>query len=99
MAVVWALDQFRTMILGKTFLLETDHTALRQLLTTKDPLGRIARWVLKLQEYDMEVSYRNADYMSREATIGAPLVNLVQISSSTPGKKNAAWNEIHQEIS
>mmetsp|Transcript_8488 Transcript_8488/g.11210 ORF Transcript_8488/g.11210 Transcript_8488/m.11210 type:complete len:116 (+) Transcript_8488:299-646(+) len=73
LAVVWAVDQFRAMLPGKRFVLETDHSPLRQLLTTKDPSGRIARWVLKLQEYDIEVKYRpgvihqNADYMSREA--------------------------------
>ncbi|CAN0140576.1 unnamed protein product, partial [Heterosigma akashiwo] len=72
LAVVWALDKYRAMLLGRSFILETDHSALRQLLMTKDPTGRIARWVLKLQEYAMDVRFRpgdqnaNADYASRE---------------------------------
>ncbi|CAN0142338.1 unnamed protein product, partial [Heterosigma akashiwo] len=49
----------------------TDHSALRQILTTKDPRGRLCRWMLKLSEMDFIVEYRrgdlhtNADYVSR----------------------------------
>ncbi|CAM9719319.1 unnamed protein product, partial [Heterosigma akashiwo] len=71
LAVLWAVQYFRTMLLGRYFLLETDHTALRSILTTRDPEGRLARWVLKLQEFDFEVAYRAGpehvppDFMSR----------------------------------
>ena len=40
-------------------------------MTYKDPVGRMARWVAYLQEYDMEILYRkgklnqNADALSR----------------------------------
>ncbi|CAM9676515.1 unnamed protein product [Heterosigma akashiwo] len=68
LAVVWAVDLFKSMLIGKNFTVETDHSALRQLLTTKDPSGRLARWVLKLQQYDIDVLYSpgskhiNADF-------------------------------------
>jgi hypothetical protein len=71
LAVLWAVEHFRTMLLGRYFLLETDHSALRSILTTRNPEGRLARWVLKLQEFDFEVAYRKGkdhvppDFMSR----------------------------------
>ncbi|CAN0035822.1 unnamed protein product, partial [Heterosigma akashiwo] len=71
LAVLWAVELFRPMLLGRFFLLETDHSALRSILTTRNPEGRLARWVLKLQEFDFEVAYRKGadhkppDFMSR----------------------------------
>ncbi|CAM9819355.1 unnamed protein product, partial [Heterosigma akashiwo] len=71
LAVLWAVEHFRTMLLGGFFLLETDHSALRSILTTRNPEGRLARWVLKLQEFDFEVAYRKGnehvppDFMTR----------------------------------
>jgi hypothetical protein len=71
-AVVWAVDLFRPFLLGPDFVLETDHSALRQILTTKEPTGRLARWIIRLQEYGVTVVHRpgtthgNADYLSRQ---------------------------------
>ncbi|UYV84144.1 K02A2.6-like, partial [Cordylochernes scorpioides] len=53
------------------FLLRTDHAALRWLLNFKSPEGQLARWIQRLQEYDMEIQHRkgkshgNADALSR----------------------------------
>ena len=51
-------EQLRHYLLGITFTLETDHAALKYLLHTKEAVGRIARWQLKVQEYDMQVTYK-----------------------------------------
>ena len=40
LAVVWATELFRTLLLGVPFTVETDHSALKQILTTKDSAGR-----------------------------------------------------------
>ena len=59
------------MLLGHQFTLQTDHSALRNLLTNKLAQGRLARWSIKLQEFDMEVRHRkgteqgNVDFLSR----------------------------------
>ena len=56
LAVVWGTEYFRTLLLGVQFELQTDHQALKYLLTSKEGVGRNARWQLKLQEYDMVVT-------------------------------------------
>ena len=33
----------------------TDHTALKYLLTKKDAKPRLIRWILLLQEFDLEI--------------------------------------------
>ena len=75
LAVVWATESHRTLLLGNAFILETDHNALKYLLADKASVGRLARWSLKLQEFDMVVKYRKgstlgaADFMSFEKKI------------------------------
>lgn len=71
LAVKWALDSFRYYLLGRQFVLETDHRALKWLGQMKDTNTRITRWFLALQPYSFEVRYRAgtqnavADYLSR----------------------------------
>jgi hypothetical protein len=71
LAVVWAVKHFRYYLLGRHFILITDHSALKWLFNKKDPQGIYARWVMTLQEYDFEVQFRkgkkhvNADALSR----------------------------------
>jgi hypothetical protein len=86
LAVVWATEAHCTLLLGNPFTLETDHTALKYLLADKASVGRLARWALKLQEFDMLVKYRKgttlgaADFMSRlrENPDGTFIVGVVQ---------------------
>ena len=70
LAVVYATDYFRPYLLGKKFTVVTDHSALRWLHSV-EPKGRLARWVMCLQEYDFDILHRpgsengNADSLSR----------------------------------
>ena len=43
---------------GSTFNLRTDHEALRWVLNLADRSGRLARWRLRLAEYDYDLQYR-----------------------------------------
>ena len=48
-AVVRAVEHFRMFLLGKEFLLRTDHAALRNLLHLDlTPTTRVERWILRL---------------------------------------------------
>jgi len=71
LAVVYFVKQFRPYVLGRQFLIRTDHAALRWLRTMMDPVGQQARWLETLEEYQFEVEHRpgkkhsNADALSR----------------------------------
>ncbi|GJU54806.1 reverse transcriptase domain-containing protein [Tanacetum coccineum] len=58
MAVVFAFDKFRSyLILSKT-IVHTDHSALRHLFKKQDAKPRLIRWILLLQEFDIEIKDR-----------------------------------------
>ena len=71
LAVVVFTKYFRPYLLGKRFILRTDHGSLQWLFNFKDPEGQVARWLEALQEMDFEIihrkghSYNNADALSR----------------------------------
>ena len=71
LAVIYFLKEFRQYILGRKFLLRTDHSALQWLRRTPEPIGQQARWLEIIEEFDFEIRHRagakhgNADAMSR----------------------------------
>lgn len=72
LALIVFIKQFRQYLLGRRFLVRTDHQSLRWLQNFRDPEGQTARWQEQLQEYDFECQYRpgkrhaNADALSRK---------------------------------
>ncbi|GKA09841.1 reverse transcriptase domain-containing protein [Tanacetum coccineum] len=71
MAVLFAFDKFRSyLILSKT-IVHTDHSALRHLFKKQDAKPRLIRWILLMQEFDIEINDRKgtenvaADHLSR----------------------------------
>lgn len=69
LAIVWACELFRPYVLGSKFTVRSDHCSLQWL--HKAEKGRLARWSLRLQEFDMKVQHRpgkdnpHADALSR----------------------------------
>ena len=55
MAVVFAIDKFRSYLVGAKVIVFTDHAALKYLLTKKDAKPHLLRWILLLQEFDLEI--------------------------------------------
>jgi len=72
LAVVYSCKKFRHYLLGYKVIFHTDHDSLKYLVNKPDLSGRIARWILLLQEFDYEVVVKsgkansNADYLSRQ---------------------------------
>jgi len=54
-ATVFAFDKFRSYLVGSKVIVYTDHAALRYLFTKQDAKPRLIRWILLLQEFDLEI--------------------------------------------
>ena len=72
LSVHYFVNYFKHYLLGRQFIVRTDHRALCWLLNWKEPnTSQYCRWRQDLEIYDMEVRYRqgerhiNADAMSR----------------------------------
>ena len=71
LAVVYALDKFQSYLIGSDIVIFTDHSALKYLLTKQNSKARLIRWVLLLQEFNIQIRDKKgaknvvADHLSR----------------------------------
>ena len=55
LAIVFACEKFRPYILGSHVIIHTDYAAIKYLMAKKESKPRPIRWVLLLQEFDLEI--------------------------------------------
>ena len=71
LGMVYSVQKYRHYLLGYKFTFHIDHDALKYMVNKPQLSGRIARWVLLLQEFDFDVDVRpgkkhaNANFLSR----------------------------------
>ena len=71
LAIVFACEKFRPYILGSHVIVHTDHATIKYLMSKRENKPRLIRWVLLLQEFDMEIKDKKgcdnviADHLSR----------------------------------
>jgi hypothetical protein len=59
LAVVFAVEKFRSYIVNLKVIVYTDHAAIKYLLAKKDAKPRLIHWILLLQEFDVEIRDTN----------------------------------------
>ena len=73
LAVVRAIEHFAAHLVGRQFMVVTDHQALQYLQSSRHLNGRLTRWALQLQHHNFVIKHRpgkthqNADGLSRQA--------------------------------
>lgn len=71
LAMIFSAKKFRHYLLSNKVVFYVDHMAIKYLVNKPELSGRLARWVLLLQEFDYTVEYKpgsvhkQADHMSR----------------------------------
>ncbi len=96
LSLVYAIKHFDFYLRNVPFTAVVDHQALLSLLGQKEPVGKFARWVAFLQQYNMTLVHRpgaihcNADALSRREypetrDVSNEIVAAVSNSVSEPG--------------
>ena len=86
--MIYAIDKFRSYLVGSKVIVYTDHAALKYLLTKQDSKPRLIRWVLLLQEFDIEIRDRKgtenqvADHLSRIEPVEGASLPLTEITET-----------------
>jgi len=71
LAFVFAIDKFRSYLVRAKIIVYTNHATLKYLLTKKDVKPCLIRWILLLQNFDLEIKDKMgvenfvADHLSR----------------------------------
>ncbi|CAL8084600.1 unnamed protein product [Prunus armeniaca] len=93
LAVVFALEKFRSYLVGAKVIVYTDHAALKYLLSKKDAKPRLIRWILLLQEFDLEIRDKKgsenvvADHLSRLIVPISAEADLLPLNESFPDEQ------------
>lgn len=86
LCVLWAIEKFRCYVDGYQITVVTDHSSLKWLDNLKDPVGRLGRWAVRLQQYNYKIIHRKGkeneapDALSRAPLeIDCPEVDLISV--------------------
>ncbi|KAF2885406.1 hypothetical protein ILUMI_20751 [Ignelater luminosus] len=62
LAMVFGVEKFRAYIKGTTLTVITDHHSLLWLHRMRDPSGKLARWSVRLQQFNFNLAHRKGKF-------------------------------------
>ncbi|PKU82287.1 hypothetical protein MA16_Dca017509 [Dendrobium catenatum] len=60
LVIITTFDKFIPLLIGTNIIIYTNHSAFKYLMTKKDTKPRLVRWIIILQEFDVEIFYRKS---------------------------------------
>ena len=100
LAIVTGLKQFRQYLLGRHFVIRTDHAALTWLRRTAEPMPQLARWLTFIEQFDYEIEHQpgakhgNADGLSRRTTQSVQVIRTESSATSALADKSLAERQL-----
>lgn len=92
LAVLFGVEKFRGYIEGTQVRVITDHYSLLWLNRLKDPSGRLARWAVRLQQYDLVIEHRKGSLNTvPDALSRAPLAEISLLSLQDSDRNGDNW--------
>ena len=58
LGMIYNINKFRHYLLGKMFTIHVDHASLLYLVSKQMLTGKLARWMLLLQEFEFDIQHR-----------------------------------------
>ena len=114
LAVVHFIYHFKYYLLGRPFIVRTDHSALQWMRTSFNLTGQLYRWSAEISDYDFEIQHRpgrkhqNADalsrypYPGRDTTINSALTDLDKEMYAKcgikPPKSGSLGKKLHADV-
>lgn len=86
LSVVHAIEKFRPYLDGTKFTVITDHSALQWLHKMKDPHGRLARWAMKLQQFNFEIVHRPGKSNTVPDALSRAVESSIEVNSINIGE-------------
>ena len=83
-------DKFRSYLVGTKVIVYTDHVALKYLFTKKDAKSRLIRWILLLQEVDLEIK----DKKGVENSVADHLSCMTNTNTQDPPINDFLWDNM-----
>ena len=89
-----AVEHFNMFLLGKNFLLNIDHAALRNLLRRDlPPTTRVERWILRISEYNFKIEYQRG-----QDNVIADVFSRLPFASAKNVKKSSTLDQAPREV-